>query len=108
MNNQDNQQNKDESSRCAGANGSAPFRADYLPPGSEAVITKDMHSAGGVYYFVGDRVTIIGADYRRGTRDIKRVDPIGDQRDLNELNSVDVQNLSLPNVKGETCGRQAR
>lgn len=79
--------------------GSAPFRADYLPPGSEAVITKSMQGAYGVWFSVGERVTITGADYRRGVRNIKRVVPLGDRRELNELIWADVQNLSVPNFE---------
>lgn len=82
-----------------------PFRADYLPPGSEAVITKSMQGAYGVWFSVGEQVTITGADYRRGVRNIKRVVPLGDRQELNELIWVDVQNLSLPNTDSQTGSR---
>jgi len=88
----------DSEDRCLSRLVRPPFRADYLPPGSEAVIIKAMQGAYGVWFSVGERVTITGADYGRGVRNIKRVVPLGDRRELNELIWADVQNLSVPNA----------
>ena len=88
----------DGEDRCLSRLVRPPFRADHLPPGSEAVITKAMQGAYGVWFSVGERVTITGADYGRGVRNIKRVIPLGERRELNELIWADVQNLSALNV----------
>lgn len=67
-----------------------------------------MQGAYGVWFSAGERVTITGADYGRGVRNIKRVVPIGDRRELNELIWADVQNLSVPNTKDETRSANAK
>lgn len=69
------------------------FASDYLPPGTKAVITKSMQGAYGVWFSVGELVTITGADYGRKVRNIKRLAPISERRELNELVWADVQNL---------------
>lgn len=100
MNTSDSQ--SDKQSACLHRLVRRPFISDYLPPGSDAVITKAMQGAYGVWFSVGERVTITGADYGRGVRNIKRVVPLGDRRELNELIWADVQNLSVPNVKDDS------